>query len=37
LATEWREGKREIWAHDLLKINTSELDRLQRFVCGFLF
>jgi hypothetical protein len=37
LATECREGKREIWAHDLLKINTSELDRLQRFVCGFLF
>jgi hypothetical protein len=37
LATECREGKREMWAHDLLKINASELDRLQQNVCGFLF
>jgi hypothetical protein len=37
LATECREGKREIWAHDLLRINSSELDRLQQIVRGFLF
>jgi hypothetical protein len=37
LAIECREGKREIWAHDLLKINASELDRLQQVVRGFLF
>lgn len=37
LATECREGKREIWAHDLLKMNAGELDRLQQIVCGFLF
>jgi hypothetical protein len=37
LATECREGKREVWAHDLLNINASELDRLQQSVCGFLF
>jgi hypothetical protein len=37
LASECREGKREMWAHDLLKINASELDRLQQIVCGFLF
>jgi hypothetical protein len=37
LATECREGERRIWANDLLKINASELDRLQQIVCGFLF
>ena len=37
LATVCREGKREIWAHDLLRINVSELDRLQQIVRGFLF
>jgi hypothetical protein len=37
LATECREGKRKIWAHDLLKINVTELDRLQQIICGFLF
>lgn len=37
LAAECREGKREVWAHDLLKRNASELDRLQQIVCGFLF
>ena len=37
LATECREGKREIWAHELLKINADALDRLQEIVCSFLF
>lgn len=37
LAIECREGKRDMWSHDLLKINESELDRLQKAVCGFLF
>lgn len=37
LATECREGRRETWLHDLIRINSSELDRLQLNVCQFLF
>ncbi len=37
LAIECREERRELWKHDLLEINASELDRLQHIVRGFLF
>jgi hypothetical protein len=37
LAIECREGRREIWAHDLLETNANELARLQQSVFEFLF
>jgi hypothetical protein len=37
LADECAENKRDLWAHDLLKHNESELDRLAEHVRPFLF
>jgi hypothetical protein len=37
LAKECRDGNREIWSHDLLKQNASEIDRLDKAVGRLLF
>jgi len=37
LGKECREGIEEIWRHDLLQQNASEINRLERTVRGFLF
>lgn len=37
LGKECREGTREVWTHNLLRHNVSELDRLEQSVRGFLF
>jgi hypothetical protein len=37
LAKECREGIKDMWAHDLLQQNASEISRLEQTVRGFLF
>jgi hypothetical protein len=37
LAKECRERTKDIWAHDLLRQNTGEVNRSEQTVCGFLF
>lgn len=37
LGKECREGTRDVWTHNLLRHNVSELDRLEQSVRGFLF
>jgi hypothetical protein len=37
LGKECREGTKDVFTHDLLQQNASELDRLEKAVRGFLF
>jgi hypothetical protein len=37
LGNECRTGIRDVWAHDLLQQNASEITRLEQAVCHFLF
>lgn len=37
LGKECRDGVRDVWAHELLQQNSTEIDRLEQEVRGFLF